>query len=80
MTEVLNPDGTPHVSNVRATIDDDNEFWFGFEQEYFIMVRHTQLPLGFPVGVYPAPKGLYYSSVGGRNTPSRELVERYADY
>ena len=24
MTEVLNPDGTPHVSNGRATIDDDD--------------------------------------------------------
>ena len=33
MTEVLNADGTPHVSNGRATIDDDDEdFWFGFEQ------------------------------------------------
>jgi glutamine synthetase len=81
MTEVLNPDGTPHVSNGRATIDDDdNEFWFGFEQEYFIMDRHTQLPLGFPVGGYPAPQGLYYCSVGGRNTHGRELVERHADY
>ena len=36
MTEVLNADGTPHESNARATIDDDdNDFWFGFEQEYF---------------------------------------------
>ena len=37
MTEVLNADGTPHVSNGRATIeDDDDDFWFGFEQEYFL--------------------------------------------
>ena len=36
MTEVLNADGSPHESNGRATIDDDdNDFWFGFEQEYF---------------------------------------------
>ena len=29
MCEVLNPDGTPHPSNARATIDDDdNDFWF----------------------------------------------------
>ena len=34
MTEVLNADGSPHVSNGRATIDDDDEdFWFGYEQE-----------------------------------------------
>jgi glutamine synthetase len=69
------------VSNARATIDDENDedFWFGFEQEYFIMDTHTQLPLGFPVGGYPGPQGLYYCSVGGKNTHGRELVERHAD-
>ena len=42
MTEVLNADGTPHESNGRAAIDDeDNDFWFGFEQEYFIMDTKT---------------------------------------
>ena len=35
MNEVLNSDGSPHESNGRATIDDD-DFWFGFEQEYFL--------------------------------------------
>ncbi|MBW8243374.1 glutamine synthetase beta-grasp domain-containing protein [Muricauda oceani] len=80
MTEVLNPDGTPHESNSRATIDDeDDDFWFGFEQEYFIMDTATQLPLGFPVGGYPGPQGLYYCSVGGRNTWGRDLVEEHAD-
>jgi glutamine synthetase len=81
MAEVLSPDGTPHPSNARATIDDknDEDFWFGFEQEYFIMDVHTQLPLGFPIGGYPGPQGLYYCSVGGKNTHGRELVERHAD-
>ena len=66
MTEVMNADGTPHASNARATIeDDDNDFWFGFEQEYFIMNTDTELPLGFPRGGYPAPQGMYYCSVGG---------------
>jgi hypothetical protein len=50
MTEVMNADGTPHSSNGRATIDDDGDFWFGFEQEYFIMDTKT-LPLGFPIEV-----------------------------
>ena len=80
MTEVLNPDGTPHESNARATIDDDdNDFWFGFEQEYFIMDVETQLPLGFPLGGYPGPQGLYYCSVGGKNTHGRHFVEEHAD-
>lgn len=37
MCEVLSSDGTPHPTNGRATIEDvDNDFWFGFEQEYFL--------------------------------------------
>jgi len=80
MTEVLNADSSPHDSNARAKIDDDdNDFWFGFEQEYFIMDVDTQLPLGFPLGGYPGPQGLYYCSVGGKNTHGRDLVEEHAD-
>jgi glutamine synthetase len=80
MTEVLNSDGSNHESNGRATIDDDdNDFWFGFEQEYFIMDRSTELPLGFPRGGFPGPQGLYYCSVGGRNTHGRDFVEEHAD-
>ena len=60
MTEVLNPDSSVHDSNGRASIeDDDDDFWFGFEQEYFLWDRETNLPLGFPVGGYPAPQGPY---------------------
>lgn len=29
--EVLNPDGTPHPSNMRVLYEDDEDFWFGFE-------------------------------------------------
>jgi glutamine synthetase len=32
MAEVLNADHTPHPSNHRHTIkDDDEDYWFGFE-------------------------------------------------
>lgn len=80
MTEVLNPDGTPHASNGRATIDDDDDdFWFGFEQEYFIMDTNTDLPLGFPRRGFPGPQGMYYCSVGGRYTWGRDLVEEHLD-
>jgi len=80
MNEVMNADGTPHESNSRAKINDpDDDFWFGFEQEYFIMSKETQLPLGFPVGGYPGPQGMYYCSVGGRNTHGRAFVEEHAE-
>jgi glutamine synthetase len=80
MCEVLNADGTPHVSNGRALIeDDDNDFWFGFEQEYFLWDTTTNKPLGFPAGGYPAPQGPYYCSVGANNAYGREIVEEHLD-
>ncbi len=80
MTEVLNADGTAHESNGRATIeDDDNDFWFGFEQEYFLWDPETDLPLGFPAQGYPAPQGPYYCSVGGKNAYGREIIEEHLD-
>ena len=80
MTEVLNADGTPHESNGRATIDeDDNDFWFGFEQEYFLWDAETNLPLGFPANAYPGPQGPYYCSVGAKNTFGRDIIEDHLD-
>jgi len=81
MCEVLNADGTPHESNGRATIeDDDNDFWFGFEQEYFLWDYTNKRPLGFPDNGYPAPQGQYYCSVGAANAYGREIVEEHLDY
>jgi len=80
MCEVLNADGTPHVSNGRAQIsDDDNDFWFGFEQEYFLYDLTTNMPLGFPAGGYPKPQGPYYCSVGAQNAYGREIIEEHLD-
>ncbi|MCY4263302.1 MAG: glutamine synthetase beta-grasp domain-containing protein [Gammaproteobacteria bacterium] len=80
MTEVLNADNSPHASNGRATIDDDdNDFWFGFEQEYFLWDIETDLPAGFPRGGYPGPQGPYYCSVGANNAHGREVVEDHLD-
>ncbi len=80
MTEVLNADGSPHISNGRATIDDDDDdFWFGFEQEYFLWDPTTNLPPGFPAGGFPPPQGPYYCSVGARNAYCRELIEKHLD-
>ncbi|MEO1518188.1 MAG: glutamine synthetase beta-grasp domain-containing protein [Bacteroidota bacterium] len=80
MCEVLSADGTPHPSNGRATInDDDNDFWFGFEQEYFLWDTQTNKPLGFPDNGYPNPQGQYYCSVGAANAFGREIVEEHLD-
>lgn len=80
MTEVLNADGTPHESNGRATIlDDDNDFWFGFEQEYFIWNPETDKPIGFPKEGSPGPQGPYYCSVGAGKAVGRDIVEEHLD-
>ena len=80
MTEVLNADRTPHESNGRATIDDDDEdFWFGFEQEYFLWDTRNGLPPGFPAGGYPRPQGPYYCSVGAENAFGRICVDEHLD-
>jgi glutamine synthetase len=79
MCEVYNANGTPHVSNSRATILDDADTWFGFEQEYFLY--QDGRPLGFPEGGYPAPQGPYYTGVGYKNVGdvARQIVEEHLD-
>ncbi len=80
MCEVLSADGKPHASNGRATIeDDDNDFWFGFEQEYFLWDTKTGKPLGFPAGGFPGPQGPYYCSVGANNAFGRNIIEEHLD-
>lgn len=80
MCEVLNSDSTPHETNGRATIDDeDDDFWFGFEQEYFLIDNETGKPLGFPANGYPRPQGPYYCSVGASNAYGRAIVEEHLD-
>ncbi len=75
--EVMNPDGTPHISNTRHSMDDDPEMWIGFEQEYVISKGNR--PLGFPKDGYPAPQGQYYCAVGTGNVAGREFVEEHLD-
>ena len=78
MCEVMNTDGTPHETNTRAALSSlynetkDENFWFGFEQEYFITKGFV--PLGFPSGGYPKPQGLYYCGVGTNQVVGRNLV------
>src|SRR5258706_299685 len=80
MCEVLYADGTAHPSNGRATIeDDDNDFWFGFEQEYFLWDTATNKPLGFPAGGFPGPQGPYYCAVGANNAFGREIVKEHLE-
>src|SRR6202167_2117939 len=80
LCEVLHADLTPHPTNARATILDDAETWFGFEQEYFLY--KDGLPLGFPKEGFPKEgQGRYYCGVGYNHMGSiaREIVEKHLD-
>src|SRR5438094_2753933 len=79
MCEVMMPDGSPHPSNSRATILDDPDAWFGFEQEYFLYKDGA--PLGFPKEGFPAPQGEYYTGVGFKNVGdiARQIVDEHID-
>ena len=54
-----------------------NDFWFGFEQEYFLWDPETNLPVGFPKD--QTPQGQFYCSAGAKNAFGREMVEEHLD-
>lgn len=83
LCEVMMPDGTPHPSNMRATIPDDPGLWVGLEQEYFLW--QDGAALGWPTmasgGGFPPPQGPYYCGVGydAVGDLGRQIVEEHLD-
>lgn len=83
MCEVLNADGTPHISNNRRALvkneaaNNELESWFGLEQEYSVMKNGR--PLGFPAGGFPPPQGPYYCSAGGDRAFGRQISDEHLD-
>jgi|TARA_B100001094_G_scaffold6164_1_gene5464 glutamine synthetase len=74
LCEVLNDKGEPHLSNDRNKISDDNEeWWFGFEQEY-VLYKNGRI-LGWPEDGYPLPQGNYYCGIGNNNVVGRDIME-----
>jgi glutamine synthetase len=79
LCEVLNSDGKPHETNDRAKLgEDDEDFWVGFEQEYFIRSGHHKPIIGFDNGGIIDPQGTYYCGVGGQMV-GRSLTEEHLD-
>lgn len=79
MCEVMTADGEPHRSNTRTHCQNliSDEWWFGFEQEYF-MYKDGR-PLGWPVKGKPRAQGDYYCGVGSNNVVGREIADRHAE-
>ena len=79
LCEVYLPNGKPHPSNQRQLIVelDKKEYWWGFEQEYFLIDMKTGKPLGWPEEGYPEPQGEYYCGLGAGNVKGRQIVEAH---
>ncbi len=83
LCEVMNADGTVHISNTRAHArhiagqTSDQDPWFGIEQEYTLFKNGR--PLGFPEHGFPLPQGPYYCAVGAENIFGRPLIEAHLD-
>jgi glutamine synthetase len=78
LCEVLNPDGTPHKTNTRSKLNEEQEdLWLGFEQEYFIREEINGSILGHKRNILKG-QGEYYCGVG-HNVVGRDFVEKHTD-
>jgi glutamine synthetase len=77
LCEVMNPDGTPHESNIRHILPDYDNVWYGFEQEYTILKDGR--PIGFPINGFPPPQGMYYCGVGDGHVSGRKFVDEHLE-
>ena len=85
MCDVMNIDGSPHISNSRAELFrileqlgeqriKEEDPWFGIEQEYVIYDGNTSLPYKWQQTTYSSKQGPFYCGVGGNVAFGREIA------
>lgn len=84
MCDTYTPSGEPLESNARAVAEaqfaghEDQEVWFGMEQEFTLFNLDERTPLGWPQGGMPSrPQGPYYCSVGPENSFGRHITDAH---
>ncbi len=78
LSEVMHADGTPHSTNMRATIENDPDSLGWFRSRSTLMKDGR--PLGFPKEGHPStPQGPYYCGVGYKymGNLARTIVEEH---
>jgi len=56
---------------------EEEECWFGIEQEFTMLQPDKRTPLGFPKNGFPAKEGPYYCGVGTENAFGRRVMEAH---
>ncbi|XP_062212203.1 glutamine synthetase root isozyme 2-like [Phragmites australis] len=85
MCDCYAPNGEPIPTNKRHGADKifshpdvkAEEPWFGIEQEYTLLQKDSNWPLGWPLGGYPGPQGPYYCAVGADKSYGRDIVDAH---
>lgn len=82
MCDTYTPAGDALPSNQRAIAEkafegkEDEEVWFGMEQEFTLFNLDQRTPLGWPEQGFPnRPQGPYYCSVGPENSFGRDITD-----
>mmetsp|Transcript_23368 Transcript_23368/g.25761 ORF Transcript_23368/g.25761 Transcript_23368/m.25761 type:complete len:417 (-) Transcript_23368:176-1426(-) len=82
MCDTYTPAGEALETNTRAKAmksfegHDDQEVWFGMEQEFTLFNMDQRTPLGWPEGGAPSrAQGPYYCSVGPENNFGRAITD-----
>mmetsp|Transcript_382 Transcript_382/g.725 ORF Transcript_382/g.725 Transcript_382/m.725 type:complete len:415 (-) Transcript_382:204-1448(-) len=82
MCDTYTPSGEALPTNTRAFAEqyfsgnEDEEVWFGLEQEFTLFNLDERTPLGWPEGGMPSrPQGPYYCSVGPENNFGRAITD-----
>ena len=84
LCDTYKPNGDPHSTNNRylaKEIFDKNiheKPWYGLEQEYFLINKNTNLPLGMKKDYdNTLEQGHYYCGVGSKNSYGRNIIDQH---
>ncbi|KAG9441946.1 hypothetical protein H6P81_017800 [Aristolochia fimbriata] len=85
MCDTYSPEGDPIPSNKRFHAAEvfnhpavvAEEPWFGIEQEYTLLQKDHNWPLGWPLGGFPGPQGPYYCGVGANKAFGRDISDAH---
>ena len=83
LCDCYTPDMKPIVTNTRYDCNrvmdlcEDQEPWFGIEQEYTLFENDKVTPYGWPKNGYPGPQGPYYCGAGSHSAFGRLIADAH---